>query len=99
MHGDKTLNSISITHNGKTKLLAVEGLFVAIGHTPDLDFVNLDIALDNNGYILVDKNMRTNVKNVFACGDILSKHFKQVITACADGAIAGNSCIGENGDK
>jgi len=39
--------------------------------------------------------MKTSEKNVFACGDIVSKHFRQIVTACADGAIAGNSCIGE----
>ena len=38
---------------------------------------------------------KTNVENLFACGDITSKQFKQVVTACADGARAGNSCIGE----
>ena len=48
----------------------------------------------NIQYSSVDEDMQTNMKNVFACGDIISKRFKQVITACADGAIAGNSGIG-----
>ena len=72
----------------------VDGVFVAIGHIPDLKFLDIDLKMDKNGYIVVDKNMQTSVKDVYACGDIVSKHFKQVITACADGAIAGNSCIG-----
>ena len=72
----------------------IDGLFVAIGHEPDLNFLKFKIKTDEFGYILVDEKMQTNVKNVYACGDILSKHFKQIITACADGAIAGNSCIG-----
>jgi len=70
-------------------------LFIAVGHEPDLDFVEFDIELDKHGFIKVDDNQKTSVENVFACGDIVSKNFKQIITACADGARAGNSCIGE----
>ena len=47
-----------------------------------------------NGYIKVNDKQQTSEKNVYACGDIASKEFKQVVTACADGARAGNSCIG-----
>ena len=39
--------------------------------------------------------MHTSVKNLYACGDIISKDFRQIVVACADGAKAGNSCIGE----
>ena len=90
--GDEVLSAIKLT-NGKT--INVDGLFIAIGHEPNLSFLGFDLELDENGYIIVDKNMQTSIKDVYACGDITSKHFKQVITACADGAIAGNSCIGE----
>ena len=93
--GDEVLSSIKINNNGKNENLNVEGLFVAIGHTPNLNFLDFDISLDEHGYIIVDNFMKTSEKNVYACGDIVSKHFKQVITACADGAIAGNSCIGD----
>ena len=74
-------------------------MFVAIGHLPNLDFLDLDLKIDKHGYIIVDKYMQTNVNNVFACGDIVSKHFKQVVTACSDGAIAGNSCVGVTNEK
>lgn len=93
--GDKTINSINVEINKTKKNLNVDGVFVAIGHVPNLDFLDFEISLDKNGYILVDEKMQTSEKNVFACGDILSKHFKQIVTACADGAIAGNSCIGD----
>ena len=88
--GDETLSKIKLS-NGEE--LFVDGLFVAIGHVPKLDFLNFEIEKDDNGYILVNDKMQTSEKNVFACGDILSKHFKQIITACSDGAVAGNSCI------
>ncbi len=97
--GDKFLTGIQIKHDNKNKELLIDGLFVAIGHIPNLNFLNFEIKLDKNGYVVVDKEMRTSEKNVFACGDIVSKHFKQVLTACADGAIAGNSCIGDANEK
>ncbi|MBE5740908.1 MAG: FAD-binding protein [Clostridiales bacterium] len=95
LNGKERLENVLINHDGEEKILNVEGVFVAIGHEPDLSFLDFEIEKDSAGYILVDQEMRTSKKNVFACGDILSKHFKQVITACADGAIAGNSCIGD----
>jgi len=67
---------------------------VAIGYEPDLSFLDFEIEKDNFGFIKVDENQKTSEANVYACGDIVSKNFKQVITACADGAKAGNSCIG-----
>ncbi len=94
LYGDEKLSAIAISQNGNERMLDIDGLFVAIGRVPELNFVDIKLNLDDNGYIIVDKDMCTNVKGLFACGDITSKHFRQVITACADGAIAGNSCIG-----
>ena len=99
LEGEDVLTGITINHNQVRKKLDVDGLFVAIGHIPNLDFLDFEIKLDKHGYIVVDKEMRTSEKNVFACGDIVSKHFKQVLTACADGAIAGNACIGVANEK
>lgn len=95
LYGEDVLNSVEIFINNKKRNLKIDGLFVAIGHEPDLDFVYFEIDLDKAGFIKVDNNQKTSVENVYACGDITSKHFKQVVTACADGARAGNSCIGE----
>lgn len=93
VYGKDSVEEIEITHNGEIKNLKLSGVFVAIGHEPDLDFINLNVKTDKNGYILVNQNQQTNIKNLFACGDVVSKNFKQIITACADGAKAGNSCI------
>ncbi len=95
LHGEDILESVDLLVHKKKQHLKVDGLFVAIGHEPDLDFVDFEIELDKAGFIKVDENQKTNVDNLFACGDIVSKNFKQIITACADGARAGNSCIGE----
>ncbi len=95
LNGEDSLNSIEIDSNGQKKVLNIDGLFVAIGQVPDVDYLGGQIKLDKNGYILVDSEMRTSMKNVYACGDVTSKRFRQVITACSDGAVAGNSCIGD----
>ena len=94
LKGREVLEKIKVKNNNATKTLNVEGLFIAIGYEPDLSFLNLKIEKDNLGFIKVDEDQKTSVENVYACGDIVSKKFKQVITACADGARAGNSCIG-----
>lgn len=93
LFGTEKLEKISVLIGDETKDIKVDGLFIAIGYEPDLSFLDIDVKRDKYGYILVDEKMRTNVDDLFACGDITGKSFKQVITACADGAIAGNSCI------
>lgn len=91
--GKPLLEKIELKVNGGKKVLNVQGMFVAIGHEPNLDFLQVNLKLDKFGYIVVNENMETSVKNLFACGDVVSKKFRQIITACADGAIAGNSCV------
>ena len=92
--GKEVLEQIVIKTKDKNKTLNVDGLFIAIGHEPDLNFLTFEIERDKHGFVIVDEDQKTSVENLFACGDITSKKFKQVITACADGARAGNSCIG-----
>ena len=66
----------------------VDGLFVSIGVIPQNDLAKkLGVDLDESGYIKVDKQMRTNVKGVYAAGDIAGG-LRQVITAASEGAIA-----------
>jgi thioredoxin reductase (NADPH) len=75
----------------KTKYIDVEGLFVAIGNTPNSYLAKGKVILDEAGYIITDEKMQTNIPGVFAAGDIRSKLLRQVITAAADGAIAAYS--------
>ena len=68
--------------------LDVNGLFIAIGGTPDISFLkNLNVNTIN-GYIKTDDKMRTNIKGLYAVGDVRYKDFYQIITAASDGAIA-----------
>lgn len=93
--GEKSLESLEVTNNvtNEKKIVNASGLFIYIGFEPAIDmFKNLNLDL-NHGYIVVDNNMRTNVKNVFACGDVISKELYQIATAIGEGAIAAISAI------
>ena len=88
---DNKLDGVII--NG-TETLNVTGLFTNIGLDPDAKFLNnLGLELDNK-YIIVDNNMRTNVKGVYACGDIIKKGLYQIVTAAGEGAIAATNIKG-----
>lgn len=74
--------------NGKE--LKLDGIFVEIGSTPSIALINqLGVKLNESNYIIVDNKQKTNVKNVFAAGDITNgSDLKQMITACSQGAVA-----------
>ena len=83
------LKAIKIkTNNKEEKEIKIDGMFIYIGHEPDVSFLsNLDINLDKN-YVVVDDKMRTNIKNIYACGDIIKKEIYQITTAVGEGTIA-----------
>lgn len=64
------------------------GIFVFVGYQPQTDVFKNKVDMDRWGYILTDENMQTNIKGVYAAGDLRPKMLKQVVTAVADGAIA-----------
>ncbi len=71
--------------------LILDGIFVEIGGVPNVSlFADLGIDVNEAGYIIVDQNQKTNIPNIYAAGDITNTHlgFKQIITACSEGAIA-----------
>ncbi len=63
------------------------GLFGFIGYLPKTQIFK-DIITMENDYIVTDEDMKTNIPGVFAAGDVRVKSLRQVVTACADGAIA-----------
>ena len=93
LHGEEKLQKIVLQdNNGTIKELELDGVFVAIGRTPETKDLS-GVALSPSGYILTDELMKTNLKNVYAAGDIREKFLRQVVTACADGAIAAEHII------
>jgi thioredoxin reductase (NADPH) len=68
---------------------AFTGLFVAIGHIPRSELLVGQITLDNEGYVICeDRSTRTNLKGVFACGDLVDHTYRQAITAAGSGCAA-----------
>lgn len=94
IHGARLVDGITLKH-ARTNILAkmdVSAVFISVGEEPKNELAKkLGIALDERGYVIVDAHMRTSVKRVYAAGDITGG-VRQVITACAKGAIAALSC-------
>ena len=78
---------------GEIKTLNVDGVFPYIGFSPNTEFFNAQLVQNEFGFIRVDENMRTSEVGVFAAGDVRRTPLRQVITAVADGAIAGMSAV------
>ncbi len=72
----------------QTSELAVDGLFVAIGYTPNTKILEGQIELDERGYVRVHHETRTNVEGVFVAGDVEDYHYRQAITAAGAGCRA-----------
>jgi len=77
------------TRSGETRDLAVEALFVAIGHKPNTDLLRGQLELDPVGYIKAESgSTRTSVEGVFACGDAMDPIYRQAVTAAGTGCMA-----------
>ncbi len=87
--GKGKLQKIQLEIDGALKMFNANALFIELGKKPYTDI--FDVNKDENGFIITDETMKTNVNGVFAIGDVRSKMLKQIITACSDGAIAGQN--------
>jgi thioredoxin reductase (NADPH) len=91
LHGDDRLTSVTLrdTETGQTRELPVTGLFIAIGHDPRSELLHRQVALDAEGYVLVDPpSTHTNVPGVFASGDLVDHTYMQAVTAAGTGCAA-----------
>ena len=95
LSGEDKLSSVTVedkfTH--EMRELPVSGLFVAVGILPRTELVKEQVELDGGGFIVTDKNMQTSIPGVFAAGDIRNTPLRQVVTACADGAVAATKAV------
>lgn len=74
--------------------LKSDGLFPYIGAIPATSFLKqYEGMLDAEGYIIVDKQLQTKIPGVFAAGDVIQKHLRQIVTATADGAITAQNAF------
>ena len=90
--GNMMVESVLFTIDGKEEEIPTNGVFISlIGNNPSNELaIELNIALDEDGYIITDKNQATNLKGVYAAGDITGG-LKQWVVACSEGAIAATS--------
>lgn len=89
--GEQKLSGIVLgdTVTGEQRELSVTGLFIAIGHDPRSELIKGQVALDDEGYVVVEApSTRTNLTGVFACGDLVDHTYRQAITAAGTGCAA-----------
>ncbi|HIH23090.1 TPA: FAD-dependent oxidoreductase [Candidatus Micrarchaeota archaeon] len=112
--GDKKLTSLVIKNakSGKLETIQFEGAFIYVGLVPNTKLLGsgtsetsvglAGVNVDEKGFIVTDEKMRTNIRGVFAAGDVRATPLRQIVTAASDGAIAAISAqeyIGESGIK
>lgn len=91
IHGEQKLTGLTLrdTQTGETSALPVTGLFIAVGHDPRTELFKGQLELDDEGYLKVDApSTRTNLKGVFAAGDVVDHTYRQAITAAGTGCSA-----------
>jgi thioredoxin reductase (NADPH) len=89
LHGDNKLTGATLTDTvtGKTSQLAIDGLFIAIGHQPNSELFTGQLDLDTAGYIKT-KGVATSVPGVYACGDVQDSRYRQAVTSAGTGCMA-----------
>ncbi|HEY2128236.1 MAG TPA: thioredoxin-disulfide reductase [Streptosporangiaceae bacterium] len=89
--GDTKVSGLRLrdTQTGEESTIAVNGLFVAIGHDPRSELFAGQLPMDKEGYLLVEQpSTRTGVDGVFACGDVVDHTYRQAVTAAGTGCAA-----------
>lgn len=80
---------VSVTINNKD-IIKADGVFLSIGSTPNSELFNVD---KDNSYVLVDSNYMTNIKDVYAVGDVIKKKYYQLSTAASDAVVVASTII------
>lgn len=89
------VNAVSLknTITGETSTLPTQGVFIFVGHTPNSPVLGKELAMNDEGYLIIDERHRTNVEGVFAAGEIADQMWRQVATSVGQGTAAAMSAI------
>lgn len=93
--GDKGVTGLKVRNNdtGEDEILAADGIFIAIGHTPNTGFLGGQLTTDELGYLVVRPGTtETGIPGVFACGDVMDRRYRQAISAAGTGCMAAIDC-------
>jgi len=88
--GDESARQLQLKNvkSGETSEFAVDGVFIFIGHSPNVELFAGQVELDKDNTIMTDRRMRTNLKGVYACGDVQDSIYRQAVTAAGSGCQA-----------
>ncbi|HDD61713.1 MAG TPA: thioredoxin-disulfide reductase [Chloroflexi bacterium] len=88
--GEGTVNAVRLKNKktGEEVVHDTDGIFIFIGHDPNTEMFKDRLDIDENGYLIMDKQMHTNLPGVFAAGEVGDPHFQQVIISAGMGAAA-----------
>ncbi len=89
--GEKVVNKVVLNCEENEEIFSVDGVFIAVGYYPDNDIFKGKINMDASGYFIAGEDCNTNIPGVFVAGDCRVKPLRQIATAVADGAVAGNA--------
>lgn len=91
VRADGKVTGLKVKDNetGEEEIIETDGIFIAIGHRPNTEFLNGQVKIDEAGYIVVKPGTtETNIPGVFACGDVQDHKYRQAITAAGTGCMA-----------
>ncbi|SDN51032.1 thioredoxin reductase (NADPH) [Paenibacillus sp. yr247] len=91
----KGVTGLKVQNNetGAAEIIETDGIFVAIGHHPNTEFLDGQLQTDQQGYLIVRPGtVETSIPGVFACGDVQDPRYRQAITSAGSGAIAALDC-------
>jgi thioredoxin reductase (NADPH) len=94
INGSHEVKSITVQNNqdGTTKDIPVDGVFIAIGHTPNTQLIKALVNVDGHGYVNA-QNTTTNIEGFFVAGDVQDSVYRQAVTAAASGCISAMEAI------